>query len=115
MSDPDSGFGGPESDSGSGGSHKNRMRSAVNVDTMSLGRPLKGILKNNQCSTLPRQNCSCEWICEEGVIIKQPNGSTNSTFGCHPAELLNYSPNLSSDTNKIVNKNEVIDNVESSV
>merc|ERR1712088_367384 len=82
VSDPDSGFGGPgdllhlltssssscpESDSGSGCSHS-RIQSRGNgislrpvVCNDSLGRPLKGILKNNQCSTLPRQSCSCGW------------------------------------------------------
>jgi len=72
ISDPDSGFGGPESqsDSGSGCSHHKRLKSAVQTsDTLPLGRPLKGILKNNQCSTLPRQNCSCSYL---GEVLPEP-------------------------------------------
>merc|ERR1712088_576311 len=94
VSDPDSGFGGPgdllhlltssssscpESDSGSGCSHTRSqprgngisLRPVVCND--SLGRPLKGILKNNQCSTLPRQSCSCGWGLVDDELHQSPH------------------------------------------
>ena len=85
------------------------------TDTLPLGRPLKGILKNNQCSTLPRQNCSCLWG-EASAELEPPTMAELSTdFGCPPADLLYYSANISCDASEKLNKNEVLDTVESSV
>ena len=85
------------------------------TDTLPLGRPLKGILKNNQCSTLPRQNCSCGW----GEAVADPEPPTiaelSTDFGCQPADLLYFSANISCDASEKLNKDEVLDTVESSV
>ena len=147
ISDPDSGFGGPESqsDSGSGCSHHKRLKSAVQTsDTLPLGRPLKGILKNNQCSTLPRQNCSCSHL---GEVLPEPpelpdNVPDNlydldtclprvpppmmrtlsqlSQDTCHVTagdDIIYYSSaNISTcDASEKLSQNEVLDTVESSV
>ena len=109
VSDPDSGFGrdSSQSDSGSGCSHHKRVRSAVrsqlSADTLSLGHrpPLKGILKNNQCSTLPRQHCSCSYL---GETLPEPDDSvyySSANISCEPGD------KLSDD--------EVLDTVESCV
>jgi len=39
----------------------------------------------------------------------------STDFGCPPADLLYYSANISCDASEKLNKNEVLDTVESSV
>ncbi len=127
-SDPDSGVGFPESDSGSGSSQK-RHRRVGSYDPLventeyapliqnsfqrnywsqeqrgesedrqlldSMGKPLKGILKNNQFQSLPRPG----------------------TGGCGCQSLLEYIPGPENicDTSERRRSDEVIDTVESSV
>ena len=68
------------------------------------GKPLKGILKNNQFQSLPRPSGSCG-LCYYGPIIdlhKHPGLLHSALLLCDPA-------------NETLNKNEVLEKVESSV
>ena len=67
------------------------------------GKPLKGILKNNQFQSLPRPSGPCG-LCHYAPIIdlyQHPTILHSQSLLCDPAEKLN--------------KNEVLDTVESSV
>merc|ERR1712130_1068916 len=112
---------------GSGCSHHKRAKSAVTAtDTLPLGRPLKGILKNNQCSTLPRQNCSCTYL---GEVLPEPpelsetplpisSGLLRSLSHDEAGDDIVYysSANISTcDASEKLNQHEVLENVESSV
>ena len=96
------------------------MRSQHSADTLPLGhshRPLKGILKNNQCSsTLPRQHCSCSYLGE--TLTEQPDDQFSFHFPC-PGEAedsLYYSTaNISCEAADKLSEDEVLDTVESSV
>ena len=87
-------------------------------DTLPLGRPLKGILKNNQCSTLPRQNCSCTYLGE--VLPEPPELPEAHLLGSHDEagdDIVYYSSaNISTcDASEKLSQHEVLENVESSV
>ena len=69
------------------------------TDTLPLGRPLKGILKNNQCSTLPRQNCSCNYLAE--VLPEPPED---------PTILLRSMSRLSQSSRMSINQVQQMDN-----
>ena len=150
VSDPDSGFGGPESqsDSGSGCSHHKRLQSAARHSSASahpalhlsdslphaltLARPLKGILKNPVCATLPRQHCSCSYLGQTAPSPPPPDPGPPPSSGHAPAprprvlrtlsqpepgDLVYYSSaNISTcDASEKLSQNEVLDTVESSV
>ena len=138
VSDPDSGFGGPESqsDSGSGCSHHKRLQSAARHSSASahpalhlsdslphaltLARPLKGILKNPVCATLPRQHCSCSYLGPppSSGHAPAPRPRVLRTLSQpEPGDLVYYSSaNISTcDASEKLSQNEVLDTVESSV
>ena len=146
VSDPDSGFGGPESqsDSGSGCSHHKRLQSAARHSSahpalhlsdslphaLTLARPLKGILKNPVCATLPRQHCSCSYLGQTAPSPPPPDSGPPPSPGHaprprvlrtlsqpEPGDLVYYSSaNISTcDASEKLSQDEVLDTVESSV
>ena len=146
VSDPDSGFGGPESqsDSGSGCSHHKRLQSAARHSSahpalhlsdslphaLTLARPLKGILKNPVCATLPRQHCSCSYLGQTAPSPPPPDPGQPPSPGHaprprvlrtlsqpEPGDLVYYSSaNISTcDASEKLSQDEVLDTVESSV
>lgn len=146
VSDPDSGFGGPESqsDSGSGCSHHKRLQSAARHSSahpalhlsdslphaLTLARPLKGILKNPVCATLPRQHCSCSYLGQTAPSPPPPDPGPPPSPGHaprprvlrtlsqpEPGDLVYYSSaNISTcDASEKLSQDEVLDTVESSV
>ena len=98
------------------------MRSQHSADTLPLGhghRPLKGILKNNLCSsTLPRQHqdCSCSYLGE--TLPDQSDHQFSFHFPCpaEPQDSVYYSSaNISCEAGDKLSEDEVLDTVESSV